>query len=67
MVPSLIALAQSWEGQDPTGWLMSEKLDGMRALWDGQGNLWSRAGHVVHAPEWFKQKLPGGLVLDGEL
>lgn len=21
--------------QDPTGWLMSEKLDGIRAFWDG--------------------------------
>mmetsp|Transcript_15456 Transcript_15456/g.36724 ORF Transcript_15456/g.36724 Transcript_15456/m.36724 type:complete len:345 (-) Transcript_15456:151-1185(-) len=68
MVPALIALAQSWDGKlDPTGLLMSEKLDGMRALWDGQGDLWSRAGHKVMAPEWFKKDLPQGMVLDGEL
>eukprot|EP00971_Amphidinium_carterae_P180425 3578458-Amphidinium_carterae.1 len=28
---------------DPTGWLMSEKLDGMRAYWDG-ANFVSRLG-----------------------
>eukprot|EP00961_Rhodomonas_salina_P050999 684336-Rhodomonas_salina.1 len=67
-VPNLIALAKSWDGkQNPTGWLMSEKLDGMRALWDGQGDLWSRAGHKVIAPDWFKKDLPQGMVLDGEL
>jgi DNA ligase-1 len=67
-IPQLIALAQSWdENQDPTGFLMSEKLDGMRAMWDGQADLWSRAGHKVMAPDWFKKDLPQGMVLDGEL
>jgi len=67
-IPPLIALAQSWDGkQDPTGWLMSEKLDGMRAVWDGQGDLWSRAGHKVFAPDFFKKDLPRGMILDGEL
>mmetsp|Transcript_1539 Transcript_1539/g.3200 ORF Transcript_1539/g.3200 Transcript_1539/m.3200 type:complete len:320 (-) Transcript_1539:88-1047(-) len=67
-IPPLIALAQSWDGkQNPTGWLMSEKLDGMRAVWDGQGELWSRAGHKVCAPEYFKKDLPRGMILDGEL
>lgn len=29
--------------------------------------LWSRYGNVVHAPNWFLDKLPRGVFLDGEL
>ena len=38
-------LADTYEPkkQDPTGWLMSEKLDGVRCYWDGM-KLWSRGG-----------------------
>jgi len=28
--------------------------------------LWSRYGNVIHAPEWFLDSLPVGVVLDGE-
>ena len=53
------------EKVDPTGWLMSEKLDGVRAIFrDGQ--LWSRNNKPFFAPKWFLKKLPD-LVLDGEL
>ena len=31
-----VALAKEWKGQDPSGMLMSEKLDGMRCFWDGK-------------------------------
>src|SRR5690606_1828645 len=31
-----LLLAHKWEDQDPTGWWMSEKLDGIRAYWDGR-------------------------------
>src|SRR5690349_6276890 len=32
-----ILLAHKWEtDHDPTGWWMSEKLDGIRAYWDGE-------------------------------
>ena len=31
-----VALAKEWHGQDPSGMLMSEKLDGMRCFWDGK-------------------------------
>lgn len=75
------------------GWFISEKLDGMRAFWDGgitrglaakevpwantskdgrlviqpvSTGLWSRYGHVIHAPDWFLNYLPG-CPLDGEL
>ena len=30
-----LMLAQQYKGQDVTGWLESEKLDGVRAFWDG--------------------------------
>lgn len=59
-------LAHSWDGSDPTGWYMSEKLDGVRVWWDGE-NLWSRYGNIYHAPEWFLAALPKDIVLDGEL
>src|SRR5215211_5227930 len=32
-----VLLAETWDGViDPTGWWLSEKLDGVRAYWDGQ-------------------------------
>ena len=34
---------------------MSEKLDGVRAFWDGK-ELISRTGDVFHAPAWFKAR-----------
>lgn len=29
--------------------------------------LWSRYGNIIHAPDWFIEKLPQGIMLDGEL
>ncbi len=52
-------------GIDPTGWLVSEKLDGVRALWDGV-QLRFRSGRPVAAPGWFLARLPR-VPLDGEL
>jgi DNA ligase-1 len=50
---------------DPRGFLVSEKLDGVRALWDGQ-RLRFRSGAAVLAPQWFVAGLPA-VALDGEL
>ena len=50
---------------DPTPYLISEKYDGVRGLWDGK-TLRSRAGSVIAAPDWFLAKLPKR-ALDGEL
>ncbi len=74
----------------PAGWFVSEKLDGVRAFWDGgisrgmaasqvpyantvkdvnpqiATGLWSRTGKVIHAPDWWLDKLPN-FPLDGEL
>ncbi len=47
------------------GWLMSEKLDGIRAIWDGE-TLLSKQGKPIHAPDWFVQQLPP-FAIDGEL
>ncbi|QDE66064.1 MULTISPECIES: DNA ligase [Myxococcus] len=61
-----LLLAQSWENDvDLTGWWMSEKLDGVRAYWDGK-QFWSRLGNAFLAPEWFTAGLPD-FPLDGEL
>lgn len=51
---------------DPAGWLVSEKLDGVRALWDGR-SLSFRSGLPIAAPSWFLRTLPAGVALDGEL
>lgn len=61
-----ILLAERWEeDHDPTGWWLSEKLDGVRAYWNGETFL-SRAGNRYHAPTWFVEGL-GDAPLDGEL
>ena len=63
--PALL-LAESWDGvSDPTGWHLSEKLDGVRAFWTGT-EFQSRLGNVFHAPDWFVAGLPRE-PLDGEL
>ena len=59
-------LAKNWDKtMRPDGWWMSEKLDGVRAIWDGE-HFRSRGGNIFHAPAWFKAGLPA-LPLDGEL
>ena len=50
---------------DPAHYLVSEKFDGVRAIWDGKV-LRFRSGNVVNAPTWFIEKLPK-TPLDGEL
>ena len=50
---------------DISRYLVSEKLDGVRALWDGQV-LRFRSGKNINAPGWFLAALPKQ-ALDGEL
>jgi DNA ligase-1 len=58
-------LAESYkDGMDPTGWWMSEKLDGVRAIWDGT-DFRTRNNNVLFAPDWFKKGMPKER-LDGE-
>jgi DNA ligase-1 len=61
-----LLLAEKWDNAtDLADWWMSEKLDGVRAYWDGK-QLLSRQGNVYHAPDWFLKGLPNE-PLDGEL
>jgi DNA ligase 1 len=65
VVPPLL-LAQTYsEKYDVADYLVSEKLDGVRALWDGEA-LRFRSGRLIHAPDWFTAPLPAH-PLDGEL
>lgn len=65
--PILLANHYDEDGDqvDPTGWLQSEKLDGVRAYWNGEQFI-SRQGNVYEAPAWFTAGLPN-TPLDGEL
>lgn len=66
--PPQVQLAKVYK-QDtltPIGdYLVSEKYDGIRAIWDGK-QLLTRQGNVISAPEWFTKPLPS-VWLDGEL
>lgn len=46
--------------------LVSEKLDGVRAIWTGSRWL-TRSGHPIAAPAHWPAALPTGVALDGEL
>lgn len=64
--PPAILLANVYrDGIDVSQYLVSEKLDGVRAVWDGK-TLRFRSGNQVHAPDWFLEGLPRQ-PLDGEL
>ena len=64
--PPEILLANVYHDDiDVTQYLVSEKLDGVRAIWDGE-TLRFRSGNEIHAPRWFIASLPKQ-PLDGEL
>ncbi len=63
--PELLLLSKYRPDMDVTGWTMSEKLDGVRAYWNGH-ELLSRQGNKFSAPAWFTQGFPP-FELDGEL
>lgn len=53
------------DGIDVSQYLVSEKFDGVRAIWDGV-QLRFRSGKRIQAPLWFLEALPAQ-PLDGEL
>src|SRR5436190_1943895 len=63
--PALLLANELGPQVDPAKYLVSEKYDGVRAIWDGQV-LRFRSGRAVNAPPWFIAKLPAQ-ALDGEL
>jgi len=67
-------LAHIYDGRDPTGYFLSEKLDGYRALFyngPNGGEFFSRNNKPFIAPKWFieniSKNIPKGTLLDGEL
>lgn len=64
--PPTLLLAERYRGEiDISRYWVSEKLDGVRASWDGKA-LQFRSGNPVPAPKWFLDALPNQ-PLDGEL
>jgi len=62
--PDLLLL-KTYKDQNTTNWVMSEKLDGIRAYWDGN-QLLTRNGKKINAPKWFIKDYPK-FEIDGEL
>ena len=60
-----VMLLKEYKDENLTGWVMSEKYDGVRAIWDGKV-LKSRSGKIINAPTKFINELPD-FALDGEL
>lgn len=58
-------LLKNYDGRDISGWVMSEKYDGVRAIWDGK-KLKSRHNKEFCAPQSFISQLPP-FSIDGEL
>ena len=63
--PPLLLARNAPARLDPGPYLVSEKLDGVRAYWDGS-RLYTRHGQPIAVPAWFASHLPLR-ALDGEL
>ncbi len=60
-----VMLANTYQSQEVSGWLMSEKLDGVRGVWNGR-EMRSKNGNLYNAPIAFIKDFPD-FALDGEL
>ncbi|PWQ99841.1 DNA ligase [Leucothrix pacifica] len=65
IAPDLVLAKVYKKRSDISRYWVSEKLDGVRAYWNGEQFI-SRQGNVFHAPAWFTEGLPTQ-PLDGEL
>ena len=63
--PDLLLAEKYRQDIDLSAYWVSEKLDGVRAFWDGE-RLISRGGNAFSAPSWFTAGFPR-VALDGEL
>lgn len=63
--PALMLADVYRPGVDLSAYWLSEKYDGVRALWDGK-QLLTRGGQVIAAPAWFTEGWPQ-VPMDGEL
>lgn len=64
-IPGMMLATPMRAGIDVRDYWVSEKLDGVRARWDGHG-LTTRGGARISVPAWFLRGWPA-LPLDGEL
>ncbi len=62
-----LMLLGTYENQDVQGWVMSEKLDGVRGYWDGK-TLFSRPSKACPCPllTYFTAQFPP-FAIDGEI
>jgi len=60
-----LSFPSKWEKEDPTGWYLSEKLDGIRCVWSGF-EMYSINGTLYDIPDYFLENLPKS-PLDGAL
>ena len=66
ITPPPVMLATPYRaGIDVPAYWVSEKLDGVRARWDGQ-HLQTRSGQPITPPHWFTRGWPR-MAMDGEL
>ncbi|PWI34720.1 DNA ligase [Vibrio albus] len=63
--PNIVLANRFTESLELKHYLMSEKLDGIRAFWTGK-DLLTRKGNKIYAPHWFIQSLPD-FPVEGEL
>ena len=50
-------LLENYKDQNVIGWVMSEKLDGVRGYWDGK-QLFTRGGIPLNPPAYFLENFP---------
>ena len=60
-----LMLLHTYDNQPIEGWVMSEKLDGVRGYWDGK-QLLTRQGQHLSPPAYFIKDFPP-FAIDGEL
>eukprot|EP01124_Arcella_intermedia_P021968 TRINITY_DN3174_c0_g1_i5.p1 TRINITY_DN3174_c0_g1~~TRINITY_DN3174_c0_g1_i5.p1 ORF type:complete len:431 (+),score=96.59 TRINITY_DN3174_c0_g1_i5:19-1311(+) len=66
-IKSVMMIPKEWNGeQDPSGWFISEKLNGVRAYWDGS-QMMTMSGKTLAIPAQFTDSLPRDVCLEGEL
>ncbi|OBW91674.1 DNA ligase [Gallibacterium salpingitidis] len=65
MAKDTMMLLQEYRDQDVAGWVMSEKLDGVRGYWTGK-QLLTRQDNPLHPPAYFIEQFPP-FAIDGEL
>ena len=58
-------LAKVYRQKDVSQWMVSEKLDRVRGIWNDE-KLHFCSGKLIHAPKWFTENFPAQS-MDGEL